>query len=473
MPVSCPQSFGQPGHLQPAPGQGSLDVFSCGLGLPDSVVQACARLDLVAGTQGLLNRLPAWLDGTKRTLDTKDLPGELNDLVTCAQKGQHVGLLASGDALYHGLGASLVHCVQERFPECFCDGVPCTVPSGAKGLSDLKPLPFALCLHPGLTAFQALCHRLGLAWSEAALFCVHRTSVPWGRLLAAPLALVYTGLPWTPAALARALCAWDPHSGARSCLVAENMGRTDERLQRLPLADLCTQDFGPTSTLVLLPKGARAQVLPLGLADERLSFEGHCLTHRRVRPLVLSCLNLPSHGVLWDLGAGSGSVGLEAALLQEKLTIQAVEKNRTRCAHIRANAASLGISTLTLTEGDILTSLPGLPDPDRVFVGGGGRDLAEIVRLGLVRLAKKHPHDPEAVLVATAITMESVATLTALASDRCAEALCVDALSLDVSERAPLGPATFLKPLHRIHIFVFRPGPALAAQMPSAPDSRT
>ena len=105
-------------------------------------------------------------------------------------------------------------------------------------------------------------------------------------------------------------------------------------------------------------------------------------------------------------------------------------------------------------------------------MGGGGRDLAEIVRLGLVRLAKKHPHDPEAVLVATAITMESVATLTALASDRCAEALCVDALSLDVSERAPLGPATFLKPLHRIHIFVFRPGPALAAQMPFAPDSR-
>lgn len=511
MPVSLSPSAGQSGQSPdqpagqsvsqpPAACQGSLEVFSCGPGLPDAVVQACGRLDLVAGTRALLDRLSEQLSGhfseetvQKRLLTTRDLPGELERLVTCALEGQHVGLLASGDALYHGLGASLMRFVQKRFPDCFCGNLPCILPEGANGSSgpsdqsgqsassDPKPLPFSLCFHPGLTVFQTLCHRLGLAWSEAALFCVHRKSVPWVRLLAAPLAIVYTGLPWTPARLAKALCAWDPGSGARHCLVAENMGRSDERLQRLTLAELGTKDFGPTSTLILLPEGARAQALPLGLDDERLSFDGHCLTHRRIRPLVLSCLNLPGHGVLWDLGAGSGSVGLEAALLQDGLTVQAVEKNPRRCAHIRANAAALGVSSLTLTEGDIVQSLPSLPDPDRIFVGGGGRDLALIVRQGLARLQKSHPDDPEAVLVATAITMESVATLTALASGQdpdcpdavCPDAVCTDALSIDVSERAPMsrsgatssgGPhgPFFMKPLHRIHIFVFRPGPAPA-----------
>ena len=209
--------------------------------------------------------------------------------------------------------------------------------------------------------------------------------------------------------------------------------------------------MGPTSILVLLPHGAQQVSLPLGLADEHFHFENHCLTNRYVRPVVLSCLRLPSFGVLWDLGAGSGSIGLEAALLQQDLAVHAVEQFPDRCANIRANAERLGVPNLTLHEGNILDAMPNLPDPARIFVGGGGKDLQYILDQALARLDAA---DPDASLVVTAITMETVALLTQYTGG-----VCEEALSLDIAVRTDMiaGRYSHLAPLNRIHIFSFRP----------------
>lgn len=421
-----------------APGQapaGSLDVWSCGTSLPDEVRAACMRSDHIFASDKLLCLLPAG-SATLHSL----LPSPRKALLSAArlaEQGARVSLLSTGDALYHGLGSTLVSVVCEAWD--------------LHSQQDMARLPFALCFHPGITAFQALCHRVGIVWSDAELFCAHHAPLqPW-RVLQARTAIVYAGLPLTAAMLAKQFCAFDPASADRECVLAENLGTEEEHIHVCTLAEAAAMHTCPTSILVLLPHGHRPRPLPLGLEDESFHFERHCLTNRYIRPVVLSCLRLPGQGVLWDLGAGSGSVGLEAALLQKELTVCAVEKSAARCANIVANAARLGAPNLHLTMGDICAVMPSLPAPDRIFVGGGGRDLPQILTRALTRLDGANP---DARLVVTAITLETVAMLAAFEAGE-----CLEALSLDVAVRTPMatGSCSYLAPANRIHIFTFRP----------------
>ena len=97
------------------------------------------------------------------------------------------------------------------------------------------------------------------------------------------------------------------------------------------------------------------------------------MTKREVRIQLLAELDLPAAGVLWDLGAGTGSVGLEALRLQPQLQLMAVERRSGGSKLIQANARRLGVQPAAVLEGDALSVLEQLPDPDRVLLGGGGR----------------------------------------------------------------------------------------------------
>ncbi len=412
--------------------KGSLDVYSCGTKISCHVLDACQKLDHVFASDKLLGAL-----GDTKAVCHNLAPSPRKALACAmelATQGSRVALLSTGDALYHGLGSTLLDVLNKTFPD-----------------RQREDLPFALNFHPGITAFQSLCHKAGIVWSNAQLFSAHHTDLQPLRILQAKTAIIYAGLPLTAPLIARALCNVDPLSGSRACVVAENIDSSDERIVFCTLQEACDCQMGPTSILVLLPQGARPLSLPVGLADEHFHFENHCLTNRYVRPVVLSCLRLPCFGVLWDLGAGSGSVGLEAALLQPDLAVHAVEQFPDRCANIRANAEGLGVPNLALHEGDILDIMPNLPAPSRIFVGGGGKDLQQILAQGLARLDAS---DPDARLVVTAITMETVALLTQYTGG-----ICEEALSLDIAVRTDMiaGRYSHLAPLNRIHIFAFRP----------------
>ncbi len=415
----------------PGARRGSLDVYSCGVGpLPCEVQAGVLHLDHVFGSRTLLDRLPpsaAARHGLKPTP-----AAALETALDLAATGVRVGVLASGDALYHGIGGTLARMLQDRAAPAF-------------------PVAF----HPGVTAFQALCHRLGLPWDRASLFYAHAGAVSLLPMLEAGLAVVYAGCPLTGARLAAALCEFHPPSAGRRSGRAEGRGAGAERLFEGTLADAAETGAGPTSILVLLPEGGRPPILPLGLPDAEWRFDGHCLTARELRPLVLSCLRQPARGVLWDLGAGSGSVGIAAALHRPGLRVHAVERVPGRCANLRASLARHACAGVTLHEGGILECLDALPDPDRVFVGGGGRDLEAIVEASLARL---DPGDPAAVLCATTISLESCALLQRLAAGRRAEVI-----SCDFARSVPMaGGWTRLAPLNRIHIHTFRPGPRQA-----------
>ena len=111
-----------------------------------------------------------------------------------------------------------------------------------------------------------------------------------------------------------------------------------------------------------------------GLPDDLFDHRGGMITKSEVRAVVLSKLALPGSGVMWDIGAGSGSVGIESARLRPGLEVFAVERDPDSARRIEANAAKHSVR-LTVVEGEASQTLEGLPDPDRVFVGGGGVDV--------------------------------------------------------------------------------------------------
>lgn len=403
------------------PSAGMLHVLSCGAGLPESAARTALRCGHVFASRSLLARLPQ--GAYQAHAIAREPERDANEAIALVRQGCTVAVLASGDALYHGMGATLAR-VLERLPlprEC-------------------------VRFHPGVTAFQVLCHRLGLAWSQARLFSAHAQEPPLRQILEQPLAIVYAGSRLTASDLASALCRLHPASRGRACVLAELLGSPGERIVRTSLGEAARQAFGPTSILVLLPQGFAPLPLALGLPDSCWRFQGHLVTSPEVRACALARLRLPSRGVLWDLGAGSGSVGLEAAALRPGLEVWGVERRPERLADMEANRKGLGVANYRAVGGEILERLPELPDPDRIFIGGGGAALAAIAEASLARLA------PCGICVASAVTLESQALLAAFRPD-----LCQSVLSLDAAEARGIGRGLrLLEPRHRIHLFVFQ-----------------
>ena len=356
---------------------GRIDVVSCGVGFPKDAetLGLIGRADVVFGSRALLGACPVEARLT-RIIGAKAREDAADALALC-RAGRHVVVLASGDALYHGFGGTL---------------------SGMARPDD------AIVHHPGITAFQALFHRLGLPWQDARLFSAHSgEALPARAIAEAPLSVAYAGSRYPAHAIAQAVLKLHPASAERAAVIAERLGSPKERLFSGPLADLARTECGPTSILLLLPNhwgcaphsvarfaldarpGPRedapavrsipAPILTLGLPEEDYERENNLITASDVRAVILSRLRLPAWGTLWDIGAGSGSVGLEAAGLRPNLNVIGIERKPERGAIIERNRARLGVPNYTLHIGDALglirassigslpNGMPGLPRP--------------------------------------------------------------------------------------------------------------
>jgi precorrin-6Y C5,15-methyltransferase (decarboxylating) len=119
--------------------------------------------------------------------------------------------------------------------------------------------------------------------------------------------------------------------------------------------------------------------LHLGALDSWYDHGKGLITKSEIRVLTLSKLRLETNHILWDLGAGSGSVSIEASLFVKKGEIIAVEQDSSRIEHIKNNKKQFGVNNLKIFHAQLPDGLANLPQPDRVFIGGGGRDLKDII----------------------------------------------------------------------------------------------
>ncbi|HEV7686810.1 MAG TPA: precorrin-6y C5,15-methyltransferase (decarboxylating) subunit CbiE, partial [Acidimicrobiia bacterium] len=343
--------------------------------------------------------------------------------------GERVCLLASGDPGFFGI----VRVASARFG------------------------PGALEVHPAPSSVAMAFARAGLHWDDAVVVSAHGRPMPAAveEVLPRPKVAVLTAPDQPPEALGRALL--DAGCGPRRVTVCARLGHDDEAVTRTDLDGLAAGAFAPLAVVLLEVPGALDGAAPgavsassggptlaWGLPDHRYAHRAGMVTKAEVRAVALGKLALPGTGVLWDVGAGSGSVAVECSRLAPGLRVFAVERRPDDLERLRENTVGTGV---VVVDGEAPDVLAGLPDPDRVFLGGGGLNVLESV---LDRLR------PGGLVVATYVALDrAAAAATRLGS----------MVHVAVSRGVPLGGSGALRLAAENPVFVCwgpTPGPDAA-----------
>jgi precorrin-6B C5,15-methyltransferase / cobalt-precorrin-6B C5,C15-methyltransferase len=306
------------------------------------------------------------------------LKGDLSEALSRIEKTEGpVVVLASGDPGFFGITRAL----GERV-----------------GTENLRVLP-------ALSSVALAFARAGLSWDDAITVSAHgrdpRRAVNVCR--SHPKVAVLTSPEFGPAELAREL-----GDTGRTFLVAERLGEPDERVYRGGAGEVSGMDWRVPNVVLVLDEERKvgrkgsisARLESAGrwaLPEDEFEHSSGMITKPETRALVLARLGPGPGDLVWDVGAGSGSVAVECARLGAAAI--AVEREGESCARIRKNASRYG-AYVQVVEGYAPDALRDLPDPDAVFVGGSGGDFEEIVKLCAVRARR--------VVVLSLITLERV-----------------------------------------------------------------
>jgi precorrin-6Y C5,15-methyltransferase (decarboxylating) len=329
---------------------------------------ALASAELVLGGRRQLESLRKWAPGGKPGASSQETPTiEIGDDIddacrraaSASRDGVPVCMVVSGDPGFFGIVGSLVRVIDRRY----------------------------LRILPATPAVSLAFARLAMPWEDAAVVAVR------GRPLAdsvrairlARKAAVLTSPDAPPEAVGRALVA--ARAAVDLVAVCSRLGYPDESVTVVGLHELATGSWDPFSVVVLVGPAGRAiagwggvdsgaKPLAWGLPDHAYVHGDGLVTEAEVRAVALGKLALPATGVLWDVGAGNGSVAVEAAVLCPGITTFAIEERDAEAMRITANAASFG-ADVRVVHARAPQACVGLPDPDRVFVGGGGLDVLD------------------------------------------------------------------------------------------------
>ncbi|WP_058937171.1 bifunctional cobalt-precorrin-7 (C(5))-methyltransferase/cobalt-precorrin-6B (C(15))-methyltransferase [Roseateles depolymerans] len=379
--------------------------------------------DVVIGGGRTLELFSPWL---KPGAVRHDLTGALTrvpDWVRAAREQlQRCIVLATGDPLCHGIAPYLAQhlCID------------------------------ALEIHPNLSTLQLACARIGLAWQDARIVSAHgkdagewtRGSTPAHGLY--PLAqalrahdrlLVLTSPCNSPDRIARLLLT-EGLGDDFQMAVAERLLQPQERvLPQLTVAEAAQMAFADLNVVLLWRQVPVPRPVVFGLPDaayhQRQPDKG-LITKQEVRAVSLARLQLRADSTVWDIGAGSGSVGLEAARLCPRGHVLAIEKNEADVAIARRNHEAFGVSNYSLHHGKAPEGLDRWPAPDAVFIGGSGGELASLIGLILERLR------PQGRLVMNFVTLENLATATAALQSLQDQGVEWDVLQLQAARSKPI-----------------------------------
>lgn len=331
---------------------------------------AVLAADLLVGGERQLDLLPAEAAGERRPWP-KSLVTLVDELPAEVAAGRAVAVLASGDPLMHGAGVTILRRL------------------GADGVRVI----------PNVSSYSLACARL--LWPQASAELVSAT----GRIaetivpaLQPGRRLVVLGFgARTAAEVARV--ARERGFGASRLVVLEQLGAADERIVESTAAawgDAAAAALHLVA-LELRGKGALAGRGP-GLPDDAFEHDGQ-ITKRDVRAITLAALVPVAGELLWDVGAGSGSVGIEWIRAASGARAIAVERDAERAARIERNARALGVPSLQIVAGEALDVIGELERPDAIFIGGG------LTSYGLLTRCRKALR-PGGRLVANVVTVE-------------------------------------------------------------------
>jgi precorrin-6B C5,15-methyltransferase / cobalt-precorrin-6B C5,C15-methyltransferase len=274
---------------------------------------------------------------------------------------------------------------------------------------------------PHVSSMQLAFARVKESWEDAFLANLSGQSIERvvDRVRSSETAGLFTSDQWPAPAVARALL--DEGIDYFQAYVCENLGSPDERVTQGSLADIAKDSFATPNVMILVRK-ARVADKPGQVGTRMFGNPDECflqsrpkrglLTPAEVRSLALAELQLRPTSEVWDVGAGSGSVGLEAARIARDGRVHAIEMDPDDHALIRENAARFGVMNLNPVLGRAPEAWASLPDPDAIYVGGSGRDVAMLVDQAWSRLK------PGGRLVTACNSIENLAAMHTLLRSR-------------------------------------------------------
>lgn len=360
----------------------NVTLIGMGSGQPENLtlqgLAALRQADLILGARRLLAVLPA---GCTENRAAAYRPDEVAELLQTSG-AENAVLIYSGDTGFY---------------------------SGASSMMEkLEALGVRARVLPGLSSIQLLAAALGRPWQGWNLVSAHgRTCDPVAECMQGRPTFFLTGGSEDPATLCAQLAA--EGFGEVQGVVGQCLGTPEEKLFRGSVKELAAGRFNSLSVLLV----EAAEVLPRrapGLPDEAFERGDVPMTKQEVRAAVLAKLAVRPEDILWDVGAGTGSVSVELALAAPRGRVYAVECRPEGCALIKANREKFRTRNLVLVEGLAPAALSDLPAPDAVFIGGSKGSLAAIVDAALDK-------NPDARICVSAIALETlsaaVAALTA------------------------------------------------------------
>jgi len=360
----------------------NVTLIGMGSGQPENLtvqgLNALRQADLILGARRLLVNLPA---GCTENRAAAYLADEVAELLQTSG-AENAVLVYSGDTGFYSGASSM--------------------------LEKLAALGIRARVLPGLSSIQLLAAALGRPWQGWNLVSAHgRACDPVAECMQGKPTFFLTGGSEDPATLCAQLAA--EGFGDVQATVGQCLGTPEEKLFRGSVQELAAGRFNSLSVLLVEAAEVRPRRTP-GLPDEAFERGDVPMTKQEVRAAVLAKMAVRPEEILWDVGAGTGSVSVELALAAPRGRVYAIECKPEGCALIRANREKFLTRNLTLVEGLAPDALADLPAPDAVFIGGSKGNLASIVDVALEK-------NPNARICVSAIALETlsaaVAALTA------------------------------------------------------------
>jgi precorrin-6Y C5,15-methyltransferase (decarboxylating) len=361
-------------------------VYIVGIGDDGKKSLSASVLDMVEEAEVLFGgerHLSFFPDVSSQKITVKSNLSEVVDIISSNLNKKRMVVLASGDPLFYGIAKYLMNKIPKEHFEII----------------------------PNVSSMQLAFARVKESWDDAVLASIH--AKPIENLLdvvdKAKKIGIFTDDKNTPSRIADFLL--KSGIGGFKAYVCENLGGEDERVTETELGDLSNMEFSPLNVLILVKKDEEFKVestrsWTIGIPDEeffqRMPHKG-LITKQEVRVISLSKMNIRSRSVIWDIGAGSGSVSIESALIAKSGMVYAVEKNPEDVENVKKNIEKFEVKNVKVIHGLAPNCLDEIRDrPDSVFIGGSSRNMKEIIAKCVERLK------PEGKVVINAATIENL-----------------------------------------------------------------
>ena len=355
----------------------SVHIIGMGMGTRSTMTleaqDAILSADVIIGSDRLIRSLPEDCRAIRYAAIVTEEILRVIGLYT----HQHICVLMSGDVGFYSGAARLTEALTDR----------------------------EVTLLPGISTVPYFAAKLKRPWQGWKLASAHGKIVDVAGLVRDHSETFFlTGGEFTAPAICRIL----QDAGLGHCIVSlgQNLGTEEEKIITGNAADLAVAD-PVTMAVLLVDNPSPRRLVSCGLTDEAFIRGNVPMTKSEVRSVVLSKLRLRDDDIFYDIGAGTGSVSIEAAFNLKNGHVFAFEQDSEGCQLIKANAKKHSIANLTLVEGEAPSTFLGLPSPTAAFIGGSGGNLEEI----LTRLLSL---DPEIRLVLSAVALETLEAASSL-----------------------------------------------------------